>query len=178
MLREIAAWRAYESFQDKTSAPASEGGSFSLERAPAQQTGDFIYISDDFKVQEGARLTADLYVGKPLGFGLQVLLPYFEVKCNHALFASPVNASTVQGGVFLLQDGTGKVDTGQVLKVVFKFGIGGIFGMTNLEREWRVGRQLALLAEPGKALPGFMRTGAAIVTDSGHFRGALLQLKI
>lgn len=45
--------------------------------------------------------------------------------------------------------------------------------MTNLEREWRVGRQLALLTEPGEALPGFMGTGAGVVTKSGKFRGAV-----
>jgi len=77
----------------------------------------------------------------------------------------------VQGGVFLLQKADGSVDPDQVLKVVFKFGIGGVFGMTNLEREWRVGRHLALLTEPGEALPGFMGTGAGIVTKSGKFRG-------
>ena len=46
--------------------------------------------------------------------------------------------------------------------------------MTNLEREWRVGRQLALLSAPGEALPGFMGTGAGVVTKSGTFRGMLL----
>lgn len=61
-----------------------------------------------------------------------------------------------------------------MLKAVFKFGIGGFFGMTNLEREWRVGRQLALLSAPGEALPGFMGTGAGVVTKSGTFRGMLL----
>ena len=85
--------------------------------------------------------------------------------------SSVCDTSSAQGGVFLLQDASGNVDMTQVLKVVFKFGIGGLFGMTNLEREWQVGRQLALLAEPGKALPGFMQTGAAVVTDSGQFRG-------
>ncbi len=45
--------------------------------------------------------------------------------------------------------------------------------MTNLEREWRVGRQLALLTEPGEALPGFMGTGAGVVTKSGKFRGTV-----
>ena len=79
----------------------------------------------------------------------------------------------MQGGVFLLHDGNGKVDHNQVLKAVFKFGIGGLFGMTNLEREWRVGRQLALLTDPGEALPGFMGTGPGIVTKSGQFRGVL-----
>lgn len=43
--------------------------------------------------------------------------------------------------------------------------------MTNLEREWRVGRQLALLTNPGEALPGFMGTGSGVVTKSGKFRG-------
>ena len=76
-----------------------------------------------------------------------------------------------QGGVFLLQNADGSVDPDQVLKVVFKLGIGGLFGMTNLEREWRVGRHLALLTEPGEALPGFMGTGAGIVTKSGKFTG-------
>ncbi len=79
--------------------------------------------------------------------------------------------AAAQGGVFLLQKADGSVDPDQVLKVVFKFGIGGVFGMTNLEREWRVGRHLALLTEPGEALPGFMGTGAGIVTKSGKFRG-------
>ncbi len=76
-----------------------------------------------------------------------------------------------QGGVFLLQDAEGTTDPNHVLKVVLKFGIGGLFGMTNLEREWRVGRQLALLTEPGAALPGFMGTGAGVITMSGHFTG-------
>lgn len=75
--------------------------------------------------------------------------------------------------MFLLQDGNGKVDTNQVLKAIFKFGIGGLFGMTNLEREWRVGRQLSLLTDPGEALPGFMGTGSGVVTKSGKFRGVL-----
>ncbi len=76
-----------------------------------------------------------------------------------------------QGGVFLLHNAEGFTDPNQVLKVVFKFGIGGLFGMTNLEREWRVGRQLALLTEPGIALPGFMGTGAGVVTVGGQFTG-------
>ena len=72
MQKEIAAWRAYDRFQDKASA-AVDASSLSLNRAPSQQDGDFLYITDDFKVREGARLSDDLYVGKPLGFGLQVL---------------------------------------------------------------------------------------------------------
>ena len=77
----------------------------------------------------------------------------------------------------MLLDNEGTPDPNQVLKAVFKFGVGGFFGMTNLEREWRVGRQLALLSAPGEALPGFMGTGAGVVTKSGKFRGVLpLQL--
>ena len=71
MLREIAAWRAYDRFQNKASA-AADASSLSLERTPSQQHGDFMYITDDFKVREGARLSDNLYVGKALGFGLQV----------------------------------------------------------------------------------------------------------
>ena len=73
-----------------------------------------------------------------------------------------------------MQDAEGTTDPNQVLKVVFKFGIGGLFGMTNLEREWRVGRQLALLTEPGVALPGFMGTGAGVITMSGQFTGTVM----
>lgn len=75
----------------------------------------------------------------------------------------------------MLQDADGHTDPNQVLKVVFKYGIGGFFGMTNLEREWRVGRQLARIAEPGNALPGFMSTGAGVVTTGGQFRGSLFE---
>lgn len=117
---------------------------------PGSAQKEYIYVPDNFKVKEGARLTENLVVGKPLGVGLQ-------------------------GGVFLLQDNDGKVDPNQVLKAVFKFGIGGLFGMTNLEREWRVGRQLALLTEPGEALSGFMGTGSGVVTKSGKFRAMFLE---
>ena len=78
--------------------------------------------------------------------------------------------------MYLLQRADGSTDPDQVLKVVFKFSLGGVFGMTNLEREWRVGQHLALLTEPGEALPGFMGTGVGIVTKSGQFRGDLLAL--
>lgn len=69
MLREIAAWKSYEKLHDNSCQAAAAN----LDRAPSQQIGDFIYINDDFKVQEGARLTCNLYIGKPLGFGLQVI---------------------------------------------------------------------------------------------------------
>jgi hypothetical protein len=56
-------------------------------------------------------------------------------------------------------------------KLYSSLALGAFFGMTNLEHEWRVGRQLALLTEPGAALPGFMGTGAGVITMSGHFTG-------
>ena len=39
---------------------------------PSSTQDEYIYVSDDFKVKEGARLTEQLTVGKPLGVGLQV----------------------------------------------------------------------------------------------------------
>lgn len=72
MLHKLAAWRAYESLQDRVSSPVAGASSTRLESTLSQLIDDFIYVSNDFTVKEGARLTADLYVGKPLGFGLQV----------------------------------------------------------------------------------------------------------
>ena len=43
--------------------------------------------------------------------------------------------------------------------------------MTHMEREWAVGRRLAPLEKLDKALPGFMATGAAVLTRAGSFRG-------
>ncbi|KAL0026874.1 hypothetical protein WJX77_008256 [Trebouxia sp. C0004] len=156
MLRELAARQAYQRFDTRQSSLKSQGIDEAAEsdsfgtKPPGSLTSDFIYVSDDFKVQTGAKLTENLFVGKPLGCGLQ-------------------------GGVFLLQDTEGTTDPNHVLKVVFKFGIGGLLGMTNLEREWRVGRQLALLTEPGASLPGFMGTGAGVITMSGHFTAIVLE---
>ena len=139
---------------------------------PSGSQDEFIYVPDDFKVKEGARLTEQLLVGKPLGVGLQVIV---QITTPPFVCCPLLNFKQfLQGGVFLLQDNEGNTDPNQVLKAVFKFGIGGFFGMTNLEREWRVGRQLALLSAPGEALPGFMGTGAGVVTKRGKFRGAQL----
>lgn len=136
-------------------------------RHPSSAQAEYIYVSDDFQVKEGAKLAEDLFVGKPLGVGLQV-----TSLVNKSILTQAVpDTCVVQGGVFLLQNAAGKSDPNQVLKAVFKFGIGGLFGMTNLEREWRVGRQLSLLTNPGEALPGFMGTGPGVVTKSGKFRG-------
>ncbi|DBA71037.1 TPA: hypothetical protein ACH3X2_011464 [Trebouxia sp. C0005] len=135
-------------------APAAivsvQASSESDAKYPSSSDSEYIYVADNFQAKEGAQLTDNLFIGKPLGVGLQ-------------------------GGVFLLQNADGSVDPDQVLKVVFKLGIGGLFGMTNLEREWRVGRHLALLTEPGEALPGFMGTGAGIVTKSGKFTAMILE---
>ena len=71
----------------------------------------------------------------------------------------------------MLQDAQGRPDPNKVLKATFKLSLGGIAGMTHMEREWAVGRRLAPLEKPAKATPGFMATGAAVVTKSGIFRG-------
>lgn len=41
---------------------------------PSSSQDEYIYVPDNFKVKEGARLTDQLTVGKPLGVGLQVTL--------------------------------------------------------------------------------------------------------
>ena len=71
----------------------------------------------------------------------------------------------------MLEDGQGRTDPDKVLKATFKWSLGGIAGMTHMEREWQVGRALSALEETDKGVPGFMSTGAAVVTKSGIFRG-------
>lgn len=39
---------------------------------PSSSQAEFIYVPEDFKVKEGAKLAENLYVGKALGVGLQV----------------------------------------------------------------------------------------------------------
>jgi len=73
--------------------------------------------------------------------------------------------------VFLLQDAQGRPDPNKVLKATFKLSLGGIAGMTHMEREWAVGRRLAPLERAEKGIPGFMATGAALVTKSRIFKG-------
>lgn len=47
---------------------------------PSSSQTEYIYVPDNFKVKEGARLTEHLTVGKPLGVGLQVSIrPYVAV---------------------------------------------------------------------------------------------------
>ena len=76
--------------------------------------------------------------------------------------------------MFLLQDAQGRPDPNKVLKATFKLSLGGIAGMTHMEREWAVGRRLAPIEKPDKGIPGFMATGAAVVTRSHVFRGEFL----
>lgn len=83
MLRELAARHAYQRFGGLQSSPDLEAfaervdGSDSF-GSDAKRVGslssDFIYVPDDYKVQTGAKLTDNLFVGKPLGYGLQVQL--------------------------------------------------------------------------------------------------------
>ena len=80
MLRELAARQAYQRFDAPQSSLKFQGfdevaDSDSFGAKPLDSlTSDFIYVSDDFKVQTGAKLTENLFVGKPLGCGLQVQL--------------------------------------------------------------------------------------------------------
>ena len=76
--------------------------------------------------------------------------------------------------MFLLQDAQGRPDPNKVLKATFKLSLGGIAGMTHMEREWAVGRRLAPIEKPDKGIPGFMATGAAVVTRSHVFKGKVL----
>ena len=96
-----------------------------------------------------------------------------EDYCRPYLFSFlDWDCACLQGGVFLLQDAQGRPDPDKVLKATFKLSLGGIAGMTHMEREWAVGRRLAPLDKLDKALPGFMATGAAVLTRAGSFRGA------
>ncbi|DBA73916.1 hypothetical protein WJX79_008469 [Trebouxia sp. C0005] len=110
----------------------------------------YVYVSNKFQIKPGAKITNELFVGPGLGVGLQ-------------------------GGVFLLQDAQGRPDPNKVLKATFKLSLGGIAGMTHMEREWAVGRRLAPIEKPDKGIPGFMATGAAVVTRSHVFRGFILE---
>ena len=77
MLRELAARQAYQRFDAPQSSLKCQG--FDEVAKPLDSlTSHFIYVSDDFKVETGAKLTENLFVGKPLGCGLQVQLlsPY------------------------------------------------------------------------------------------------------
>lgn len=56
------------------SAPSSTNA-----KHPGSSQNEYIYVPDDFKVKEGARLTENLVVGKALGVGLQVTLCFFSV---------------------------------------------------------------------------------------------------
>ena len=87
MLRELAARQAYQRFDAPQSSLKFQGidevaESYNFGAKPlGSLTSDFIYVSDDFIVQTGAKLTENLFVGKPLGCGLQVQLlgPYAYV---------------------------------------------------------------------------------------------------
>lgn len=50
---------------------------------PSASQDELIYVPDNFKVKEGARLTEQLIVGKPLGVGLQV---FVQITSQIALY--------------------------------------------------------------------------------------------
>ncbi len=81
MLREVAARQAYQRFEAPQSSleshdfAESTSGSEAVGLAathPGSSPSEFIYVADNFKVQTGAKLTENFFVGKPLGCGLQV----------------------------------------------------------------------------------------------------------
>ena len=47
---------------------------------PSSDQAEFIFVPEDFKVKEGAKLADNLFVGKALGVGLQVR-KHCEVTC-------------------------------------------------------------------------------------------------
>ena len=78
MLRDLAARQAYQRYVESDSKQGSE-----FEEADDTSTGvhqgqpfssetEFIYVRDDFQVQTGVQLTENMFVGNPLGYGLQV----------------------------------------------------------------------------------------------------------
>lgn len=166
----------------------------------------FIFVPSSFQIKPGAKIRNDLFVGPGLGVGLQVpsLLNRYEhtqerahtlhfctadsITCavlQELLQTPEINCTCfqnsmccLQGGVFLLQDAQGRPDPNKVLKATFKFSLGGIAGMTHMQREWAVGRRLAPLEKLDKALPGFMATGAAVLTRAGTFKGTMAHMAL
>lgn len=109
-----------------------------------------IYVPEGFEVKEGLRLTNDYEIGKELGGGHQ-------------------------GAVYELLDGKGK-DSGQVLKALKAKKATALTGAdTGLKREWLIGQQLNTLSKDGKDLPGFMFTGAALVSGGGGGESGMLE---
>ena len=73
---------------------------------------------------------------------------------------------SLQGGVYEVKDKAGNVDMSQVLKVSYSAAL-----LSNIKREWEIGRRLNSLAEPQHALNGYMGTGAGIQKENGKFLG-------
>lgn len=71
----------------------------------------------------------------------------------------------MQGGVYEVKDKAGNVDMSQVLKVSYSAAL-----LSNIKREWEIGRRLNSLVDPNAALNGYMGTGAGIERD-GKFMG-------
>lgn len=50
----------------------SQSGGVPDAKYPSDSSNQYIYVSDKFEVKEGAKLTEGLFIGKPIGVGLQV----------------------------------------------------------------------------------------------------------
>lgn len=111
---------------------------------------EVIYVPEGFEVREGLKLTEDYKIGKELGGGHQ-------------------------GAVYELLDGKGE-DSGQVLKALKAKKATPITGAdVGLKREWLIGQQLNSLSKDNKDIPGFMFTGAALVSGAGGGNGGMLE---
>lgn len=111
---------------------------------------EVIYVPEGFEVREGIKLSKDYQVGKELGGGHQ-------------------------GAVYELLDGKGK-DSGQVLKALKAKKATPITGAdVGLKREWLLGHQLNTLSKDKKIVPGFMFTGAALVSGAGDGSQGMLE---
>ena len=80
MLRQLAVRQSYQRFDGRQPAldiltsdsPRASDNCQTDVRKIGSSHSEFINVPDDFKVQIGAKLTENLFVGKPLGCGLQV----------------------------------------------------------------------------------------------------------
>jgi hypothetical protein len=63
---------------------------------PSSAQKEYIYVPDNFKVKEGARLTDNLVVGKALGVGLQVLVK-LNCRCSRCIISAALTNSLCVG---------------------------------------------------------------------------------
>ena len=79
MLKGLAAGHSYQRFESRQPTEAAwlqapSGASYNQEASYPSfgLSGEFITVPDSFEAKPGAKLTDDLFIGNPLGCGLQV----------------------------------------------------------------------------------------------------------